>query len=162
MGSEKLAKGHGEHLEIAVRKHEAMRAEARVETGLLDDADLAVVAYGSPSRFVKYAVRKARAEGLRVGWIRPISLWPFPTEAVAAAAARVRAIAVFELSAGQMIDDVRLAAAGTRVPIVPIGGVSHDSSGFGVGPLLDASEILRRIRAAYPTDPPSPSGTARG
>ena len=55
----------------------------------------------------KYAARLARERGLRVGFVRPITLWPFPTAAVAEAAARARAVAVFELNAGQMIEDVR-------------------------------------------------------
>ena len=55
-------------------------AEQRCETGLLDDAELAVVAFGSPARFVKYAVRACRAQGMQVGWVRPITLWPFPDD----------------------------------------------------------------------------------
>src|SRR6185295_15738563 len=107
----------------------------RAESGLLDDAEVAVVAFGSPARFVKYAVRVCREQGMKVGWIRPISLWPFPAETVVEGASRVRALAVFEQNAGQMIDDVRLAVLGA-VPVVPIGGISHDRSGFGVGPAL--------------------------
>lgn len=150
-GPRKLGTGFGEHLVASTRKHpEIERSEVRVETAHVDDAELAVVAYGSPARFVRYAAHKARGEGLRVGVVRPISLWPFPSAAIAEVAARVKALAVFELSAGQLIDDVRLAVNG-RVPVVPIGGVSHDSSGFGVGALLDAGEILRRIRDAMPT-----------
>ncbi|MGH7818191.1 MAG: hypothetical protein ACREQ9_00290 [Candidatus Binatia bacterium] len=150
MSSRKLSRGVGEHLMAVTAKHPAIRAaETRVETGLLDDAELAVVSYGCPARFVKYAVRRAREEGLRIGFVRPISLWPFPAEAVAKIAASVRAVAVFELSAGQLIEDVLLAVNG-KAPVVPIGGISHDSSGFGVGALLDTREILARLRALYP------------
>jgi 2-oxoglutarate ferredoxin oxidoreductase subunit alpha len=85
---------------------------------------------------------------MKVGWVRPISLWPFPTEAVIAAAGRVRAVAVFEQNAGQMIDDVRLAVLG-RVPVVAIGGISHDQSGFGVGPALEPASIIARIAEVY-------------
>jgi 2-oxoglutarate ferredoxin oxidoreductase subunit alpha len=123
-------------------------AEVRVETGYLDDAEVAVVAFGFPARFVRYAVHVCRAHGLKVGYVRPISLWPFPSAAVAEAAGRVRAIAVFELNAGQMIEDVQLAVLG-RAPVVPIGGVSHDHSGFGVGPALEPDNIVARIRAVY-------------
>src|SRR5207247_6735344 len=84
----------------------------------------------------------------RSGWVRPISLWPFPAEAVAAAAGRVRALAVFEQNAGQMIDDVRLAVLG-KVPVVPIGGISHDPSGFGVGPALAPANIIAKIAEVY-------------
>ncbi|HUE38113.1 MAG TPA: hypothetical protein VMR29_01330 [Candidatus Binatia bacterium] len=149
-GPKKLAMSFGAHLMAVTEKLPAIRAaEVRYESGYLHDAELAVVAYGSPARFVKHAVLQARKAGLRVGWLRPISLWPFPSQAVAEAAAHVRAIAVFELSAGQMIEDVELAVAG-RVPVHAIGGVSHDSSGFGVGPLLRSHEVLARIESVYP------------
>src|SRR5262245_39663608 len=132
-----------------VEKYPRMAAaEKRVEVGLLDDAELAVVAFGSPPRFVKYAVRVCRAQGMKVGWVRPISLWPFPDETLAEVAGRVRTIAVWEQNAGQMIDDVRLAVLG-RVPVVPIGGVSHDHSGFGVGPALEPASIVARITEAH-------------
>ena len=136
------------HAAIAAKLPRIAAAETRCETGLLDAAELAVVAFGSPARFVKYAVRACRAQGMRVGWVRPITLWPFPAEAVAAAAARVRTLAVFELNAGQMIDDVRLAVLG-KVPVVPIGGISHDASGFGVGPALEPAHIIQRITDVY-------------
>jgi 2-oxoglutarate ferredoxin oxidoreductase subunit alpha len=60
----------------------------------------------------------------------------------------VRALAIFEQNAGQMIDDVRLAVAG-RVPVVAIGGISHDHSGFGVGPALEPASIIARITGVY-------------
>jgi 2-oxoglutarate ferredoxin oxidoreductase subunit alpha len=109
---------------------------------------MAVVAFGSPARFVKYAIRQCRAQGLKVGWIRPITLWPFPGDVIAEAATRLRTLAVFEQNAGQMIDDVRLAVLG-RVPVVPIGGISHDHSGFGVGPILEPAGIIARITDVY-------------
>jgi 2-oxoglutarate/2-oxoacid ferredoxin oxidoreductase subunit alpha len=150
-GPKKLGMSFGTHLAAATDKHPAIRdEEVRVETGGLEDADLVVVAYGSPARFVKHAALRARSEGLRVGWLRPISLWPFPTKAVAEAASGAKRMAVFELSAGQMIEDVELAVAG-GVAVAAIGGVSHDSSGFGVGPLLRSGEILERIKRVYPS-----------
>ena len=136
------------HARIAAKLPRIAAAETRCETGLLDDAEVAVVAFGSPARFAKYAVRACRERGMKVGWIRPISLWPFPADTVAAAAERVRTIAVFEQNAGQMIDDVRLAVEG-RARIVPIGGISHDHSGFGVGPALEPASIVGRITAVY-------------
>jgi 2-oxoglutarate ferredoxin oxidoreductase subunit alpha len=136
------------HARIAAKLPRIAAAEQRCETGLVDDAVVAVIAFGSPARFVKYAVRVCRERGLRVGWIRPISLWPFPGDAVAAVAARVGALAVFEQNAGQMIDDVRLAVLG-RAPVVPIGGISHDHSGFGVGPVLEPEHIVARIAEVY-------------
>jgi len=148
--AEKLTTDIATTLAHATDKHTAIKAEeVRVDTGHLDDAELVVVAFGFPGRFVKYAVQLARARGLKVGYVRPITLWPFPTAAVAAAAERTRAVAVFELNGGQMVEDVQLAVLG-RVPVHSIGGISHDHSGFGVGPLLDVDYILTRIAGVYP------------
>ncbi len=146
---EKLALDPGAHHAHIVEKYPRIAAaEKRWEAGLVDDAEVLVVAFGSPARFVKYAVRVCRERGMQVGWFRPISLWPFPDEAVADAAARVRAVAVWEQNNGQMIDDVRLAVLG-RAPVVPIGGISHDHSGFGVGPALEPARIVERIAAVW-------------
>jgi 2-oxoglutarate ferredoxin oxidoreductase subunit alpha len=148
--AEKLSTDIAASLAAVTDKHPAITAsEVRVDTGHLDDADLVVVAFGFPGRFVKYAVRLAREQGLRVGYVRPISLWPFPSRAVAQAAAGAKALAVFELNAGQMIEDVQLAVLG-RVPVHAIGGISHDHSGFGVGPALTVENILARMRDVYP------------
>jgi 2-oxoglutarate ferredoxin oxidoreductase subunit alpha len=133
---------------IAGKLREIDAAEARAETGFCDDAETVVVAYGSPAKFVRYVVAQLRAEGERVGFVRPISLWPFPSAAVADAADGARTVATFELCAGQMIDDVRLAVLG-RAPVVGIGGISTDGSGFGVGPLLDVERIRERILAVH-------------
>ncbi len=133
---------------IAGKLREIEGAEARAETGYCDDAETVVVAYGSPAKFVRYVVAQLRAEGERVGFVRPITLWPFPTEAVASAADGARTVATFELCAGQMIDDVRLSVLG-RAPVVGIGGISTDGSGFGVGPLLDVERVRERILAVH-------------
>ncbi len=127
-----------------------MEREVRVETGFLDDAETVVVSFGSPAKFVKYAITQLRAAGHRIGFVRPITLWPFPYEAVADAAARpsVARVGSFELAAGQMIDDVRIGVAG-RAPVTFIGGVSTDHSGFGVGRILDVEVIADRILALH-------------
>jgi 2-oxoglutarate ferredoxin oxidoreductase subunit alpha len=117
---------------------------ALVETGYLEGAEVVVVAHGTPGKYVRFAVQAMRADGLPVGFVRPISLFPFPTEVVAAASAGARAVAVYENSVGQMIDDVRLAVLG-RVPVEFIGGLSLDSSGFGIAPDLDVSVLKARI-----------------
>jgi len=146
---EKLNLDPGSHAAAIAAKYPRIAAvEKRAETGMLDDADVAVVAFGSPARFIKYAVRVCREQGMKVGWVRPISLWPFPDEVVADAASRVRAVAVWEQNAGQMIDDVRLAVLG-RAPVVAIGGITHDHSGFGVGPALEPDRIVARIADVY-------------
>ena len=148
--SEKLSTDLATTLARVIDKHAAIKAEeVRVDAGYLDDAELVVVAFGFPGRFVKYAARLARDKGMRVGYVRPITLWPFPSQVIAAVAERVPAIAVFELNAGQMVEDVQLAVLG-RAPIHAIGGISHDHSGFGVGPLLSVEHILKRIEDVYP------------
>ncbi len=86
--------------------------EVLVEEQDMDDAEYAVVAYGATSRVVKSAVAKAREKGIRVGLIRPITLWPFPAREIAAAAKGVKAMLTVEMSMGQMVEDVRLAANG--------------------------------------------------
>lgn len=129
-------------------KHDAMEAaEQRFEEESIDDAELLVVAFGSMARFARHVVRELRAEGVRVGYFRPITLWPFPSEALARAARGVHKVAVLEQNAGQMIDDVRLAVLGAA-PVAPIGGISSDSAGFGVGPLLDIETIRGRVEGA--------------
>jgi len=152
LGFEKAGRpnpGIERHLRTIAAKHlEIAASEVRFESRHLKDAETVVVAFGSPAKFVRYVVEHLRAEGERVGYVRPISLWPFPYEAIAQAAEGVRTVAVFELCAGQMIEDVRLGVLG-RAPVVGIGGISTDGSGFGVGPLLDAEVIRERILAVH-------------
>ena len=83
--------------------------EQQVECYLTDDADYIVVAYGSSSRVARSAVNTAREEGIKVGLIRPITLWPFPVDAISAVAGKTKAMLCVEMSMGQMVDDVRLA-----------------------------------------------------
>jgi len=114
------------------------------ESGFLDDAEVVVVAFGTPGAYVRSAVRSLRSEGVRVGWIRPITLVPFPSAVIAGAARRAKAVAVYENNAGQMLDDVRLSVLGDA-PVSFIGGVSLDASGFGIAPDLQVSVLRRRI-----------------
>jgi len=79
------------------------------EEYMMEDAEICVVAFGIASRVAKNAVVAARAEGIKVGLIRPITLWPFPTKALRAAADKVKSFISVELNMGQMIEDVRLA-----------------------------------------------------
>ena len=108
-------------LEEHVRKLEAkyIRAsqiEARHETFETEDAEVLLVGYGITSRVLRSAVEMARREGLKAGLFRPITLWPFPTKALVAAANKVSRILVVELSNGQMVEDVRLAVNG-KMPV---------------------------------------------
>ena len=81
-----------------------------------DDADYVIVAFGSSARICSATVEMARAEGLKVGLLRPITLYPFPTRPIAELAARVKGFLSVELNAGQMVEDVRLAVNGA-VPV---------------------------------------------
>ncbi len=83
--------------------------EAMWEEYMMEDAELCIVAFGIASRVAKNAVVAAREAGIKVGLIRPITLWPFPTKPFAAAAEKCKAFVSVELSMGQMIEDVKLA-----------------------------------------------------
>jgi 2-oxoglutarate ferredoxin oxidoreductase subunit alpha len=134
---------------LQAKHDEIERRESRCEIEHADDAELIVVAFGSVARFVRHAVRELRDEGVRVGYARPITLWPFPAAALAKACQGRKRVAVLEQNAGQMIDDVRLALLGAA-PVVGIGGISTDPSGFGIGGLLSPDVIRERIERALP------------
>jgi 2-oxoglutarate ferredoxin oxidoreductase subunit alpha len=90
--------------------------ETRCEHFHTGDAEYLVVAYGLAARIAKGAVEMARAQGIRAGLLRPVTLFPYPTAALRALADTVRGVLVVEMNAGQMIEDVRLALEG-RVPV---------------------------------------------
>jgi 2-oxoglutarate ferredoxin oxidoreductase subunit alpha len=97
------------------RKYNIIReTEPRYETLHTEDADLVLVAYGITSRIAQSAMEKARTQGLKVGLIRPITLWPFPVQPFKEIAPRATAFLALELSAGQMVEDVRLAVNGLK------------------------------------------------
>lgn len=83
--------------------------EQMAEEYLTDDADIVVVAYGASSRVAHSAVDSAREKGIKAGLIRPITLWPFPTDALQKAAKTAKSFLCVEMSMGQMVDDVKLA-----------------------------------------------------
>ena len=93
----------------------AEQAEQRHELYHCDgDLDVLIVAYGTVARIAKTAIAALTARGLKVGLFRPISLWPYPSAALAAAADRCKAVLCAELSCGQMVEDVRYALMGKR------------------------------------------------
>ncbi|MFN8455481.1 MAG: 3-methyl-2-oxobutanoate dehydrogenase subunit VorB [Anaerolineae bacterium] len=114
--------------------------EVRYEAIQTADADILIVAFGAAGRVAKTTVREARRYGIRVGLLRPISLFPFPTLPLRELALRAHAIMVVEMNAGQMVEDVRL-AVGNRALIH-----FHGSTG-GLAPLPD--ELLERIAALH-------------
>lgn len=113
--------------------------EARWAGEDLADAELVVVAYGTAARVARTAIERARAAGLKAGLFRPITLWPFPSRALAAVARSARAILVVELSAGQMVEDVRLAV--DRTPVF-----FHGRTG---GMVPTPGEVVERLRLAW-------------
>ncbi len=94
-------------------KYDRMREhEVRCETLLTDDAEIVVAAFGTSARIAKSAVYAARAEGIRAGMVRPVTLFPFPEAIIAGISARVPRFLVVEMNMGQMVEDVRLAVNG--------------------------------------------------
>ena len=91
------------HLRAIAAKQRAMGAEARAETGYLDDAETVVVAFGSPARFVRAVVRDLRAEGARVGYVRPITLWPEQSSKHATVRTSAAAAATTSVGNGQSV-----------------------------------------------------------
>ncbi|MFQ6018925.1 MAG: hypothetical protein ACE5KF_12120, partial [Kiloniellaceae bacterium] len=105
------------HMLRLADKHRRIEAEeARAQACYLADAELVVVAFGTSARLIRPAIEQARADGLPVGLIRPITLWPFPSRLIAETAERVREFLVVEMSMGQMVEDVRLAVQG-KTPV---------------------------------------------
>jgi len=91
------------------RKYETICENERDhESFLLEDADIAVVAFGTAARIAKGAVERARQSGIKAGLFRPISLWPFPDRELKAWSRRIKRVLVFEMNLGQMLEDVRL------------------------------------------------------
>jgi len=100
------------NLHFQAKYKEITEKEVRYEMIDCDDADYVIVSFGSAARLGQKAIEIARAEGLKVGLFRPITLWPFPSKAIAELAKGKKGILVSEINAGQMVDDVRLAING--------------------------------------------------
>jgi len=116
------------------------KEETTCETFLVEDAELIVVAFGIAARIAKGAVKNARTNGLKVGMLRPITLWPFPSEKVQELAKRTKHFLVFEMNMGQMIEDVQLALAGK-------GEIHFHGRPGGVIPT--PSEVFRIVSRLY-------------
>ena len=121
------------------RYRQVEEQEAMWEEYQMEDAELCVVAFGIASRVAKNAVAAARAEGIKVGLIRPITLWPIPKEALQKAAEKVNGFISVELSMGQMIEDIRLHTA-CKKPV----GLCNRCGGMIPSP----DEVLNSIRNA--------------
>jgi len=127
------------HVLAIYRKYEEVeKNEVRCELHLCDDAEIVIVAYGTTARIARSAIAKCRRFGIRVGLLRPITLYPYPSGAFTPLLERVRNFLVVEMSMGQMIDDVRIAVAG-RKPIAFYGRTG------GIVPTVE--EIVRQVQA---------------
>ena len=134
-----------EELDTNRREAEAMQAkyteikekETRFESYLCEDADYLIVAFGSAARISQKAIELCRNQGIKVGLLRPITLWPFPYKAIEELSNHVKGILSFEINAGQMIEDIRLAVAG-KTPVEHFGRMG------GVVP--DPDEVVTAIK----------------
>lgn len=108
------------NIELQAKYRQIEQTEVRLEEVQTADAEYLIVAFGSAARIALKAIDMLRAEGIRAGLLRPITLWPFPTERIAQLAGQVRGILSFEINAGQMVQDIRLAVEG-RTPVAHYG-----------------------------------------
>lgn len=122
----------------------------------LDDAEIVVVAYGTSARVAETAIERAREGGLRAGLFRPITLWPFPAQELAAVATSARAVVAVEMAAGQLAEDVRLAVVSSTPVLV------HGRMGGMVPTPGAVVDVLRRAwattesRTDWPAAEPDP------
>ncbi len=125
------------NLKLQAKYRQIEQKEVRVETYNCENADIIVTAYGTIARIIKNVIKSAEKEGIKVGLIRPVTLWPFPTAAFEKYAGTPKAFLSVELSAGQMVEDVRLAVNG-KCPV-------HFYGRMG-GMVPSQKEILNKIR----------------
>jgi 2-oxoglutarate ferredoxin oxidoreductase subunit alpha len=124
-----------------LRRYQVIKQkEVAWDTFMTDDAELVIIAFGIAARIARGAIRNARKNGLKVGLLRPITLWPFPEEATREMAQKVKQFLVFELNMGQMIEDVKLSL-----------GDAAEISFYGRtgGVIPTPSEVLRIISRLY-------------
>ena len=132
------------NLRLQKRYREIRRTEVRVEEIGTDQCDILIVAYGTCARIAKGAMEEGRDDGLKLGLLRPVTLWPFPAARLRELAAGKQAILVIEMSSGQMLEDVQLAVA-ERAPVCFQGRMGGAVP--GVREILGAVEAIRDGKA---------------
>ncbi|MBN1952854.1 MAG: 3-methyl-2-oxobutanoate dehydrogenase subunit VorB [Bacteroidales bacterium] len=128
------------NLDLQEKYKKVVASEVRYELIDCEDADYLYVAYGSSARICQKAIRMGREEGIKIGLIRPITLFPFPYDIIGEYAKKVKGILSVELSAGQMIEDVRL-AVGTTIPALHFGRMG--------GVIHSPEEVLEGLKKAF-------------
>lgn len=132
---------HPDYEGYLTEKYRQMEQEQRYETVQVEDAELVLVAYGISSRVCRETVEIARAEGLKLGLIRPITLWPFPVKAFEKAKAAKAFLTVEMNILGQMMDDVKL-AVGSGYPVDHYGSIFEIPESDGI--IAKAKEMLKK------------------
>ena len=116
--------------------------ETKAEVYNIDDAEIVCVAYGTPARVVRNAIEECKNEGIKVGLIRPITLWPYPYDVFNNIPNSTKAVLTVELNTGQMIDDVKIALKGRALPVYlnqSVGGIVHECEDI----VEDIKKIIR-------------------
>lgn len=125
------------NIELQEKYTAIARNEVRCQQYATDDAEYLIVAFGSVARICQKAMEVAREQGIRVGLLRPITLWPFPTDEIARLSRQVKGILVVELNAGQMIEDVSL-SLDANIPVCHFGRMG--------GIVMDPAEVLDALK----------------
>jgi 2-oxoglutarate/2-oxoacid ferredoxin oxidoreductase subunit alpha len=132
------------NLQLQRKLAEIAANEVRYEEMFTEDAELVVVAFGTAARVVQTAVQRLRQKGIMVGLLRPITLWPFPTEPLRQLSDRISKFLVVEMNAGQMLMDVQL-AVGNQVQV--------DFHGRMGGSIPMPDEIVQKIGSILDIEP---------
>jgi len=126
------------NIKLQEKYKEIKEKEQRFQAQNVEDAEIILVAYGTSARIGFTVMQEARAQGLKVGLLRPVTLWPFPADIITKLTARAKAFLVIEMSAGQMVEDVMLAVNG-RKPVKFIGRAG--------GGIPTEEEVLKAVKA---------------
>lgn len=124
-------------IRLQEKYREIERNEVRFEEIMADDAEYLLVAYGTSARVCQKSVQLARAEGIKAGLLRPVTLYPFPYEKIGSIASRMKIIVSVEMSMGQMVEDVKLAVNG-QVPVYHFGRMG--------GVITEPEEVLEYLK----------------
>jgi 2-oxoglutarate ferredoxin oxidoreductase subunit alpha len=126
------------NLKLQAKYKKIRETEVRYEEFQVEDAECLIVAYGTSARVSQKAVQLARAEGLKVGLLRPITLYPFPSKRINELADKVKGILSVEMSSGQMVEDVMLSVAG-KIPVCHFGRMG--------GVIPTPEEVLENLKS---------------